>query len=732
MKTIKEIRDSKGIVETSVGDSVSYNSETKTITVINGYHPGNQFVVTDEQLKNNFEDIYFRRAGRGKKIKITTEGPKLVSFWDIYGKELDVKDTKTVNFASGPKTFYITEFEGKEYEVPEDMVEKSIPNNYDGKSVQEVWDSLTPKQREHFITDHFNEINANGNFGTSISLSNMVENLSYNGTNNEGISLPVEVKRSFTKHVSSGQYAKGKKVDLGTAVKGEFTTDGENYFSGWYFESQDWNGFKVPYFEDKEAREVIESLEGLSVGRLYGGKLSDKGWWYAEPGTAPADRTVITGQKIQTTDGEKEVWSIGGFEWTWSLKDEQAGDGAKIEKMENKYYYLKPKALFKDSGGVTFEITGHTPTSLKARRFSEVEKNTPEIEIPYTEVLDLVSDKKMVFEKLPIDKIREFRLLEMEIENIKLNFHHKDSIKTYQAELEQAADKIDKLNAELYQVKKEANTLMDDLGKKSAGYNDSMAAMEAIAKKKERQNLVYKGVDEGEIDANYGSLAGDQNLSKKDREYFKKLHKALLHFEKDPKSKFFNGKAGKGKEVGDSQVDYFIEKFKDKMSGSSKSSALGWLDVDDLNDKEKMIVWNKIQPYISKGQDPAFIPENWTKYKWFKNKAGKGTQVSPCTDCDTKLKSFLKEFPSNTKTWAKATDEMRDLARELREYYNDQNNLEEGDKGYIDGLPFREFKTPSEWNTKAKKQILSTWKKLNKEQKESFASNNSFLNPDND
>lgn len=58
------------------------------------------------------------------KIKITTDGPKLVSFWDIYGKELEVKDTKTVNFASGPKTFYIAEFEGREYEVPEHMIEK--------------------------------------------------------------------------------------------------------------------------------------------------------------------------------------------------------------------------------------------------------------------------------------------------------------------------------------------------------------------------------------------------------------------------------------------------------------------------------------------------------------------------------------------------------------------------------------------------------------------------------
>ena len=49
------------------------------------------------------------------KIKITNSEPKLISFWDIYGKELDVKDTKTANFASGPKKYYIVEFEGREY-----------------------------------------------------------------------------------------------------------------------------------------------------------------------------------------------------------------------------------------------------------------------------------------------------------------------------------------------------------------------------------------------------------------------------------------------------------------------------------------------------------------------------------------------------------------------------------------------------------------------------------------
>lgn len=658
------------------------------------------------------------------KIRITTDGPKLVSFWDIYGKELEVKDTKTVNFASGPKTFYITEFEGREYEVPEDMVEKSIPNNYDGKSVQEVWDSLTPKQREHFITDHFNEINANGNFGTSISLSNMVENLSYNGTNNEGISLPVEVKRSFTKHVSSGQYGKGKKVDLGIAIKGEFTTDGENYFSGWYFQGQDWNGFKVPYFEYKEAREVIESLEGLSVGRLYGGKLSDKGWWYAEPGTAPADRTVITGQKIQTTDGEKEVWSIGGFEWTWSLKDEQAGDGAKIEKMENKYYYLPIGRIFKDSGGVRFQISGYTPEGLKIKRYSEVEKDTAEAELSFGAVPTLAEDKKITFEGATLETWRDMRLLELEIDSIKKQLTWEDSRNTYQAELEQAADKIDKLNAELHQVKKEANTLMDDLGKKSSGFKDSLDAMEAIARKDKAgkgkevevgEASVYVELINGNIKVYHGA-----DFKAKEKPYF------LL--------KIKNAKPGSWDKIWDA-----LRKIK---SGNPKDGGVASIYIE--LSKGNITVYHGSSFELTGSKNELLSRDGVVEGSWLKiwevldgikkaSKAGKGKEVvSPCTDCDTKLKAFIAKFPNNAKSWAQATDEMRDLARELREYYNEQNDLAEGEKGYIDGLPFREFKKPSEWNTKAKKQILSTWKKLSKEQKEDFASNNSFLNPDND
>lgn len=55
------------------------------------------------------------------KIKINSHG--LTSLNKIDGKFLEVKNTKTVEFASGTKTYYIVEFKGEVFEVREDLVE---------------------------------------------------------------------------------------------------------------------------------------------------------------------------------------------------------------------------------------------------------------------------------------------------------------------------------------------------------------------------------------------------------------------------------------------------------------------------------------------------------------------------------------------------------------------------------------------------------------------------------
>jgi hypothetical protein len=100
-----------------------------------------------------------------------------------------------------------------------------------------------------------------------------------------------------------------------------------------------------------------------------------------------------------------------------------------------------------------------------------------------------------------------------------------------------------------------------------------------------------------------------------------------------------------------------------------------------------------------------------TKFKLFESKSS----------LPKKILNFLDKFPNDATEWKQATDEIRELARFAREIYNDItiNVLEEDEKA-LEPLNFRSFKTPSEWNTKAKEFIISTFEIMNDESKKYF------------
>jgi phytoene dehydrogenase-like protein len=86
-----------------------------------------------------------------------------------------------------------------------------------------------------------------------------------------------------------------------------------------------------------------------------------------------------------------------------------------------------------------------------------------------------------------------------------------------------------------------------------------------------------------------------------------------------------------------------------------------------------------------------------------------------------KLKKFLAKFPDDAKSWDEATDEIRDMSRIAKEYYNDMDlDLLEDEDGALQPLNFRAFNTPSEWNTKGKEYILSTYAKMSNNTKDQF------------
>ncbi len=91
------------------------------------------------------------------------------------------------------------------------------------------------------------------------------------------------------------------------------------------------------------------------------------------------------------------------------------------------------------------------------------------------------------------------------------------------------------------------------------------------------------------------------------------------------------------------------------------------------------------------------------------------------------LQKFLNKFPDDTDSWRWATDEVRDIARSAREFYNELNK--NGD--IAKPLDFREFQTPSEWNTKGKAFIFAVYNKMDNDTKEQFDKwvYNHFINP---
>lgn len=87
------------------------------------------------------------------------------------------------------------------------------------------------------------------------------------------------------------------------------------------------------------------------------------------------------------------------------------------------------------------------------------------------------------------------------------------------------------------------------------------------------------------------------------------------------------------------------------------------------------------------------------------------------------LDAFLSEFPDDAQNWGQATDEIRDTARWAREFYT-EIDLDgspddwEKNKEIPQPLNFRSFKTPSEWNTQAKKYIVDIWNKMSEQARE--------------
>jgi len=82
----------------------------------------------------------------------------------------------------------------------------SIPNNYEGKTPEEIWNSLSKQQRGHFLYDHVSEIEEYKNI-ERLPSSEIIK-----AYNSEWSSLDKDIKNRFANHTREGQYAYGGKT----------------------------------------------------------------------------------------------------------------------------------------------------------------------------------------------------------------------------------------------------------------------------------------------------------------------------------------------------------------------------------------------------------------------------------------------------------------------------------------------------------------------------------------
>ena len=90
-----------------------------------------------------------------------------------------------------------------------------IPNNYRGRTTEDIWNSLTENQRVHFMFDHFDEL------GTNESELVRLANKDFKDLNED-------VQGAFKTHTMMGQYAHGGLTEHGLQI-GDKIVDKSNY-----------------------------------------------------------------------------------------------------------------------------------------------------------------------------------------------------------------------------------------------------------------------------------------------------------------------------------------------------------------------------------------------------------------------------------------------------------------------------------------------------------------------
>ena len=98
--------------------------------------------------------------------------------------------------------------------------------------------------------------------------------------------------------------------------KAYFNIDNNEYYEGYHIEDRRWNGWATPCFE-KYVADLIAHNFSTSNFKI---KYDEKNDYHRI--TEKEDGKIILSEKIKghiinTTEGQKKVYSLGAFDWTW-------------------------------------------------------------------------------------------------------------------------------------------------------------------------------------------------------------------------------------------------------------------------------------------------------------------------------------------------------------------------------------------------------------------------------
>jgi hypothetical protein len=143
----------------------------------------------------------------------------------------------------------------------------SIPDNYEGRTPEDVWDNWTQKQKLHFLSDHLVLSGKTEDFRASLYRYNELPK-----------DLLNKIETKLTKHINEGQYASGGS--LGKALYVEYSS---------YFTSN-------KYDEEK----IMSVLESIGAKKIH---LENDRGWFNQP-----EVVVFYGDKNKAQDALNEVF----------------------------------------------------------------------------------------------------------------------------------------------------------------------------------------------------------------------------------------------------------------------------------------------------------------------------------------------------------------------------------------------------------------------------------------